>query len=44
MVLVEDQKVIEALFPYSAHPPFGEGIGVGCLEGSRNDADQLDED
>jgi hypothetical protein len=36
---VEDQKVIEALFAYSAYPPFGEGIG--CSKGGTNDADTL---
>ena len=38
---VEDQQMVEAFFTYSAHPSFSEGIGVGSLEGRRNDADML---
>ncbi len=39
MVLVEDQEMVQTLFAHGGHPPFGEGIGVGRLEGNRNDAD-----
>ena len=41
MVLVEDQEMVKTLFAHSAHPTFGEGIGVGRLEGSGNDMDTL---
>ena len=38
---VENQELIQTFFAHSAYPTFGESIGVGCLEGSRNDADTL---
>ena len=29
---VEEQELIQTLFAHGAHPMFGEGIGVGCLD------------
>ena len=32
VVFVEDQELVQTLFAHGAHPAFGEGIGVGCVD------------
>ena len=39
MLSIDDENMIQALFPNSANPPFGVSICIGSLKRSVNDRD-----
>jgi hypothetical protein len=42
MLSIDDENMIQALFPDSANPPFGVSICIGSLKRSVNDRDAFE--